>query len=257
MGRVEHIGSARLILGDCREVLPGLSGVDAVVTDPPYGIGYRTPAMKGISRGALNGRYRAPREPRNGRSIQGDDEPFDPSLILSLGLPTLLWGAHVFARSLPEGRWLLWDKREGSGSNNFGDGEMAWVSEPGPLRIFNYKWNGLVIRSGAPEGQRGRDGAALPRIHPTQKPIALMEWCLGFFPDAETILDPFMGSGTTGVACARLGRRFIGVEIDERYFDIACRRIEATHRQADLFVKPAPVQPPQQPDLLTPASPDA
>ena len=83
----------------------------------------------------------------------------------------------------------------------------------------------------------GRDGG---KEHPTQKPTAIMEWCLGFVPNAQTILNPFMGSGTTGVACARLGRRFIGIEIEPRYFDIACRRIEDAYKQADLFVD-APV----------------
>ena len=81
-------------------------------------------------------------------------------------------------------------------------------------------------------------------LHPTQKPVELMLWCLEFFQHSNTILDPFMGSGTTGVACARLGRRFIGIEIEPKYFDIACKRIEQAYRQPDLFIeRPAkPVQ---------------
>jgi DNA modification methylase len=80
----------------------------------------------------------------------------------------------------------------------------------------------------------------MARVHPTQKPVALMQWCLGFLPDARTILDPFMGSGTTGVACVKLGRRFIGIEIDESYFEIACKRIRDAYAQPDMFIEPAP-----------------
>jgi site-specific DNA-methyltransferase (adenine-specific)/modification methylase len=83
------------------------------------------------------------------------------------------------------------------------------------------------------------------RDHPTQKPIAVMEWCLSFLPDCQTILDPFMGSGTTGVACAKLGRKFIGIEIEPRYFDIACKRIEDAYKQPDLFIEP-----PKKPEQL-------
>jgi site-specific DNA-methyltransferase (adenine-specific)/modification methylase len=86
-------------------------------------------------------------------------------------------------------------------------------------------WNGMI-----------RDSErAYPRVHPTQKPVKLMEWCLSFAPDADSVLDPFLGSGTTGVACANLGRRFIGIEINPKYFDIACTRIEAAQAQGRLF----------------------
>ena len=93
------------------------------------------------------------------------------------------------------------------------------------VRKIDWLWNGMI--------RKGHD----VREHPTQKPVGVIEWCLGFVPNAQTILDPFMGSGTTGVACARLGRRFIGIEIEPRYFDIACRRIENAYKQADLFVE--------------------
>ena len=100
------------------------------------------------------------------------------------------------------------------------------------VRKIDWLWNGMI--------RKGHD----VREHPTQKPVGVIEWCLGFVPNAQTILDPFMGSGTTGVACARLGRRFIGIEIEPRYFDIACRRIENAYKQADLFVEqPIPEDP--------------
>jgi hypothetical protein len=112
---------------------------------------------------------------------------------------------------------LVWNK--GIRNMHFNDCEIAWCSQfREACRVFDY----------SPSRQE-------PKQHPTQKPVALMEWCLGFLPDAVTILDPFMGAGTTGVACVRLGRKFVGVEIDPRYFDIACRRIDEAHKQGDLF----------------------
>ena len=124
--------------------------------------------------------------------------------------------------------YLVWDKVcEGL---NFGEVEYCWTSRTFAPRMFRFRAAGM-------------DGG---KQHPTQKPVALMEWCLGFLPDAKTILDPFMGSGTTLVACQRLGRHGIGIELDPEYFDIACRRVDQATRQPDLFIappaKPAPAQ---------------
>jgi DNA modification methylase len=136
----------------------------------------------------------------------------------------IIWGGNYFTDYLPPSmQWLVWDK----GQRNFSlaDCEFAWSSQQKAARIINYA-----------RGRAVRDG----KEHPTQKPVEVMEWCLGFLPDARTILDPFMGSGTTGVACAKLGRSFIGIEIDPGYFDIACRRIEDAYKQPDLFVAREP-----------------
>jgi len=221
--RVERIGDATLHLGDCLEILPTLGKVDAVVTDPPYGIG-------------------AGREkPHNGWKDYGiaswdlsrpESSAFD--LMRVAGKAQIIWGGNYFTDFLPpSGRWLIWDKCQTDFS--LADAELAWCSFDGAVRRINY-----------PRAKALQDG----KEHPTQKPIAVMEWCLGFLPDAHTILDPFMGSGTTGVACAKLGRRFIGIEIDEGYFDIACRRIDEAYRQRDLFRdEPKPVKP-TQPSLL-------
>jgi DNA modification methylase len=128
--------------------------------------------------------------------------------------------------------WLYWQKLIGG---DFSAGELAWTSRQNALQEFIYRKTNAEMD------------------HPTQKPIALMQWCLGFLPDARTILDPFMGSGTTGVACVKLGRRFIGIEIDPGYFDIACRRIEAAYQQPDFFV--APPAKATQPDMLADTEP--
>jgi site-specific DNA-methyltransferase (adenine-specific) len=214
--RREQIGAAELWLGDCRDILPTLSGVDAVVTDPPYGIGF----SHGGGGGCL-----ARSTAFADVTIHGDNEPFQPEVWL--GFPqTILWGANHYASRLPDAScWLTWDKRDGVCSNDQADCEHAWTNLGGPARITRHLWNGMLKAS-----ERGE-----VRVHPTQKPVAVMEWCARL--TTGTILDPFMGSGTTGVACARLGRKFIGIEIEPRYFDIACRRIEAAQRQADLFVQ--------------------
>jgi len=216
VSRIERIGDAVLYLGDCREILPTLSGVDAVVSDPPYGIAH----VKGAGgKGKHNRRNIAP--------IFGDDIPFNPTEWLNFS-EVILWGADHYAALLPHGRWLVWDKLDGVASyDSFSDIEVAWSNQRGASRIFRHLWKGICQAS-------EKDAR---REHPTQKPVALMEWCVGFVK-GHTILDPFMGSGTTGVACAKLGRRFVGIEIEERYFESACHRIEEAQRQPDMFVAP-------------------
>jgi DNA modification methylase len=230
MTRIEHIGDATLYLGDCRDILPTLGKVDAVVTDPPYGIG----AANGAKRGGTDASGRYKRRPKTYAGTWDDLRP-DPALfsaLLQLSSDQIMWGGNYFADVLPQsGRWLFWDKL--NSMPTYSDGEMAWTSLRGDaVKKFTRCNNGLASL---------RDG---DRSHPTQKPVALMEWCLGFLPNAYTVLDPFMGSGTTGVACANLGRRFIGIEREQRYFDLACRRIEAAYAQPRLFDEPVakPVQ---------------
>ncbi len=217
MTRIEHIGAATLYLGDCREVLPALPRVDAVVTDPPYGIGKDTGAAIGGTDGS--GRYiRRPKQYEGGWDGERP-APADFTLLLSAAPVAIIWGGNYFADLLPQGgRWLFWDKRNNMPS--FSDGEMAWTSI-----------KGASVKKFAHYNQCVDD----ERAHPTQKPVPLMKWCLTFIPDAATILDPFMGSGTTGIAAVQMNRRFIGIEQDEAYFDIACRRIEDAQRQGQLF----------------------
>jgi DNA modification methylase len=209
--REERIGGQRLLLGDCLSIMPLLGKVDAVVTDPPYGIGITKSNRLAVSRG-LGGKG-------------WDDVPADVSTILGLAVPAIIWGGNYF--DLPPTRApLVWDKN--NADRDFADFEMAWSNLDMVARR-------IVLRP------MNMDGG---KLHPTQKPVRVMEWCLGFLPDAKTILDPFMGSGTTLVACQKMGRAGIGIEIDPDYFAIACKRVDEAARQPDFFTQPAakPVQ---------------
>lgn len=210
--RVEHIGDATLYLGDCREILPTLGGFDAVVTDPPYGLGDKW----------AGGKAKWPLHHADASGMAWDAEVPDLAPILTPGIPAIVWGGHLYG--LPPARgWLVWDKIV----RNFTSGhcEFAWTTLDQPVRAFSYAHAEL-----ASEGKH----------HPTQKPVPLMEWCLGFIPAARIVCDPFMGAGSTGVACVRAARAFIGVEREPTYFDIACRRIEEAYRQPRLFDEPPP-----------------
>jgi DNA modification methylase len=229
--REEIIGDARLILGDCRDILPTLGRVDACVTDPPYGIN----ADKGMGGGGFDGfgggKKRTPKAYAGGWDGERPDSAlFDA--VLSAAELHIIWGGNYFSDCLPVSqKWLWWDKLQTMPT--YSDGELAWTSLPGTsTKKFVYNGSGLHARE-------------TERLHPTQKPVQLMQWCLGFLPDAQTILDPFAGSGTTGVASANLGRSFIGIEREPSYFDIACRRIDQAYKQPRLFADPPskPVQP--------------
>lgn len=229
MSRVEKIGDCTLYLGDCREILPTLGFIAACVTDPPYGIG-----RDGQKRSYGKHGGRKEYEFLGWDAERPDRGVFDA--IRDVTHEQIIWGGNYFADYLPATqRWLVWDKEQ---RINQSDAELAWTSQHGALRVFDA--NRCIL---------ARDGAT----HPTQKPVELIKWCIEFFPDADTILDPFMGSGTTGVACVKLGRKFIGIEIEPKYFDIACRRIEQAYAQPDLFV-PQPQPKPVQASLFTEAA---
>lgn len=226
MSRVETIAEGvTLYLGDCREILPTLGKVDAVITDPPYGISYKSGPNSKNSISTTKKRFEA--------SITGDDLPFDPSLFLQMA-PCCFTGAQHFHARLPEsGSFHVWNKRVGYTPIDQADGDLIWMSRKQPLRIIDLLWRGLC---------RSTEHAS-PIEHPTQKPIALMEWCINALPEPLTVCDPYMGSGTTGVAAIRLGRKFIGIEIEAKYFDIACKRVSAATKQQDLFIeKPQPTK---------------
>lgn len=200
------IGNATLYSADCREVLPTLERVDAVITDPPYGLGKK---MRGGTWGA--------HEKFRGMAVW-DNAPFsDLDALRALGDVQIMWGGNYYA--LPVARcWLSWFKPDAPPT--MGHFELAWTNLDKCTRQFSQS---IAATNAERVG------------HPTQKPIALMAWCIEQAGMPETILDPFMGSGTTGVAAMRMGRAFIGVEREPRYFDIACRRIEDAQRQGALF----------------------
>ena len=226
MGRLRNvaekviIGNATLYCADCMEVLPMLDRVDAVITDPPYGIG----ADKG-KKGSIpfkGGKaYEMAYHPEN----QWDNERPPSEVIkavVNAGTSAILWGGNYFADYLTaQGRWLWWDKCQTMPS--YGDGELAWTNLPQTTpKKFTLANNKIFADR-------------TERHHPTQKPLELMLWCIGFLPAARVILDPFMGGGTTGVAAVQLGRAFIGIEREERYFQIACERISNAVAQGQLF----------------------
>lgn len=234
MSRVEHIGPHTLYLGDCREILPTLGKVDAVVTDPPYGIDFDFGAVRkgrksGLAWGASGGDIQ-----RGWSRIVGDDEALDPAPLLQFK-QVILWGGNNYAGLPPARCWLVWDKRRDSTPDHHGDAELAWTNLDSVVRVHRQMWRGIV--------REGEENVALTaKCHPTQKPVDLMRFCVE--RTTGTVLDPYMGSGTTGIACHRLGRKFIGIEIDPVHFATACRRIEAAMRQPDLFIPQAtkPVQ---------------
>lgn len=217
-----EIGNARLICADCREILPTLPKVDAVITDPPYGIAYQ---HSGGGAGTP-GRRDRPNHRNANRPIAGDDEPFDPTHLLALAPSVLMFGADHFRDRLPTGgTFIAWDKHCGRGPNDsFADCEFAWANFKTKRNVIRYLWKGVACE------KFGEDGGK--RYHPTTKPQGVMHACLDMVPEARVILDPYMGSGSTGVAAISRGLTFIGCEIDPDHFDIACRRIEDAQRQA-------------------------
>jgi site-specific DNA-methyltransferase (adenine-specific) len=225
MNRVEHLAEGvSLHLGDCREILPTLGKVDAVVTDPPYGI---NKDGKKRSTGSHGGRKAY--EFLGWDAERPDSEIF--SMLLSAGSQHVIWGGNYFADLFPPtGKWLVWDKGQRIDQS---DGELAWTSSHGALRIFELNRVALMT-----------DGA----FHPTQKPIEIMRWSILQLDNPKTILDPFMGSGSTGVAATDLGKLFVGIEREEKYFDIACKRIQAALDAPDMFI--APPKPVKQEAML-------
>ena len=228
-----------LYLGDCREILPTLGKVDAVVTDPPYGIGENHRKVR--SRGRSSARIKRVTVTDYG-DFEWDSEPPSTELIdtiRQISDKQIIFGGNYFHLP-PTNCWLVWDKLN---TGDFADCELAWTNLDKAVRLIQFRWNGCI--------RKERD---IAREHPTQKPVGVLKWCIEHLPsESISILDPFAGSGTTGVAAVKLGREFIGIEIEPKYFDIACRRISAALKQPDLFVDWLPnvrTAPPAQQEWL-------
>lgn len=235
--RVERIGNTVLYLADCRAVMNELPPGSVIVSDPPYGQNHK---VNTFHAGGTRDKAIVQRNggtcvvhPNIHAPVIGDDKPFDPSPWLTFSI-VVLWGAHKFYDRLPRGGgWFVWDKVPTGKLRDQGDGEAAWINRDQPMRIFRLLWDGLCVGKGA----RHEVTAGQKRLHPTQKPEALMRWCIKQATDDDslTVVDPYMGSGSTGVAAAQLGRSFVGAEIDEHNFDIACERIDNAYRQSRMF----------------------
>jgi site-specific DNA-methyltransferase (adenine-specific) len=186
--------------GDCLEVMKTIpdKSIDLVLTDPPYGIDV---GSMGMGKGKKKTSF---------ESFDWDKSPPNQELInqlLRISKYQIIWGGNYFQLP-PSGCWLSWDKMQKFSGADF---ELAWTNMKKPSKVFRMS--------------RIEAYAKMNKQHPTQKPLILMEWCLSFLPEIETVIDPFMGSGTTGVACKNLSRKFIGIEQDANYFEIAKKRI--------------------------------
>ena len=211
------IGNAELWLGDCREVLPLLPRFAAVVTDPPYGL---ADLLHRPGSGQWEKHYKQG-APTWDRVTVADGV----TAALEQADKAVVWGGQFYLLH-PSRCWLSWNKILRNWSSS--EAEHAWTNLDKPNRVFDYS-----------HGQLATEGK---HYHPTQKPVPLMAWCLVQAGRPATVLDPFMGSGSTGVACVQLGLAFTGIEREPKYFDIACRRIEDAQRQAKLF-EDAPARP--------------
>lgn len=212
--------------GDCREVLPTLKRPAAIISDPPYGMKADTDSHR-FSGGSVGHRQRR-KEGRTWAPVIGDDVEFDPAHLLSTAPIVLLWGLNHFPRGLDAGTALVWLKRSDAALGSFlSDGEIAWLNRG--RGVYGFR-----DFSGHAEASRGE------RYHPTQKPVALMEWCIerAKVPAGGVICDPYMGAGSTGVAAVRAGYGFVGIEMEPLYFDTACRRIADELRRPRLFAEP-------------------
>jgi DNA modification methylase len=215
--KVETIGNATLYLGDCREIMPRLADVDLILTDPPYGIAMAKRGTVGTSKAAKVKDYGA---------SEWDNEPIPEwvmSMIRAKSKHQIIFGGNYYSLP-PTSCVLVWDK---DNSGDFADAELAWTNLKKAVRLKKWRWNGML--------QENMSRKEI-REHPTQKPVAIMEWALTHAPDdVATVCDPFMGAGTTGVACANMGKAFVGIEREQKYFDVACERIAAAQSQGRLI----------------------
>ena len=205
------IGSASSVvlwMGDCKEVLPLLDNISAVVTDPPYGMGYKSGPNSRNSISSTGKRY--------SETILGDDKPFDPTPWVKW--PCVMTGAHWYYDRLPAGGTIhTWDKRGSYEAIDQADCDQIWCSLRRPPRKLECVWRGLCRTTENTD----------PIIHPTQKPVMVMAWMMERLEVAvgATVLDPYMGSGSTGIACIRTGRNFVGIEKDARHYKTAVERL--------------------------------
>jgi len=209
------IGDATLYLGDCMDILPTLGMVDAVITDPPFGVGNFV-QTSGNKRG-------------RGKSfsveVEWNEAPPPPrffEMIKAMSRHRIIWGANFFNCFEDKGGAIVWDKAQLM--PNFSKADIASCTHFQKTEIVRIPWTNFTATHQAETD------------HPCERPVSLYEWCIGYLPGKiETVLDPFLGSGSCGVAAVRMGRKFVGIEREPRYFEIACKRIEGSQQQRQLF----------------------
>ena len=208
----------KLYHGDCLQIMPELEPVDLVMTDPPYGIG--------MDNQKIRTKPNRPNTHGRGGELQYEEIGWDSKVVdkayfdemFKISQDQIIWGANYYCSYFPNGYgWIYWDKQ--MGNNSFSSGEFAFQSRF--IKASSFSFPSMRVKG--------------TRTHPTQKPIELMRWCLGLFAKADTTLDPFLSSGTTAIACERLKRKWIGIEIEEKYCEIAAKRIEQERKQLKLF----------------------
>ena len=216
---------------DCLDILPELVA-DAVISDPPYGMNWNANTTRFSGGDAWSVHNRGSGKKQD--AVLHDDQPFDPSPWLNYPA-VVLFGANHYAQRLPVGTTLVWLKKHDSGFGSFlSDAEIAWMK------------GGHGVYAKRDTSEQGGDRQNHGRVHPTQKSVVIMAWCLEMakVPVGGTVCDPYMGSGTTAIACIRTGRKFIGVEKDKRHFETACERIRCELAQGVLL-------PPNDPSSAT------
>ena len=219
-----QIGDATLYCADCREVLPLLPRFDLVLTDPPFGMGNFVQAT-----GRLRGRGEGV-----GKAVEWNDSPPDAAvfaLIREKSTHRVIWGANFFNCFEADGGAIVWIKRQRM--PNFSKADIAACTHFKKTETVEIPWTNFTV---AHEAETG---------HPCERPVRLYEWCLDYMPKGVTVGDPFMGSGSCGVAAVRMGRKFTGIEREPRYFDVACQRIERAYAQGQLIPHEAPKKPEQ------------
>lgn len=208
------IGNATLYLGDCLEILPTLPKVDAVITDPPYGVGNFVQTTGRIM-GRGDGR---------GVAVKWNENPPPPEffrLIKGLSKHRIVWGANFFNCFEDRGGAIIWDKAQSM--PNFSKADIASCTHFQKTEIVRIPWTNFTVTHEAVTD------------HPCERPVRLYEWCIDYLPNVASVLDPFLGSGSCGVAAIQRGKAFVGIEREPKYFDIACRRIEQAQAQGKLF----------------------
>jgi site-specific DNA-methyltransferase (adenine-specific)/modification methylase len=223
-----QIGNATLYMGDCMDVLPTLGQFDAVITDPPFGVGNFVQTT-----GSLRGRGA-----EMGKAVEWNELAPPPeffALIQSMSKHRIIWGANFFNCFEDRGGAIIWDKAQPM--PNFSKADIASCTHFQKTEIVRIPWTNFTVARMAETD------------HPCERPVELYDWCINYLPKPiNSVLDPFLGSGSCGIAAIRAGRKFIGIEREERYFDIACQRIEQAVAQGQLF-EPEPKKQVQQPLL--------